>query len=281
VASLDGASRDDGLRVDHEEPVASHNAQSGGNNVPPLQGGSGSGGARADGDASACVRTPAADGSKGGLGVVSRLWRSVQRPSVDAARTLDPVGPAPSASADGRQAPDPHADGDNVVRAGGVHDASSDERPGAGDLPQVSESDRGLADVPPQPVQPHRDPPSQGGDQVCCFVATRYGQSYENSPLGCPAYTLPAGRPDRLYHSADPEILAAPPARYREWECGQGLYIVNPQNGRRLYVVRMDSCPGCSVNHVDLSEAGMAFLCGIEYPATCDHLSGLLIEEAW
>jgi hypothetical protein len=136
----------------------------------------------------------------------------------------------------------------------------------------------GVAPGAPEPAPPAA---GQAGDALCCFVATRYGTSYENSPLGCPAYTLPAGRPDRLYHSSDPQILAAPPARYREWECGQGLWIVNPKNGRRLYVVRVDSCPGCGPMHVDLSEAGMAYLAGVEYPATADYLSGLVIEEAW
>lgn len=56
---------------------------------------------------------------------------------------------------------------------------------------------------------------------------------------------------------------------------------MNPANGRTLDVVRVDSCPGCGPMHVDLSEAGMAWLCGVEYPATCDRLDGLVIEEAW
>lgn len=113
----------------------------------------------------------------------------------------------------------------------------------------------------------------------CCFVATRYGESYEGRGMGCPGYTMPAGRPDKLYHSADSKILAAPPAFYKEWECGKYLLITNMSNGRQLVVVRVDSCPGCSDSHIDLSEAGMAQLCGVTYPQTCDYLPNLMVQE--
>ena len=45
---------------------------------------------------------------------------------------------------------------------------------------------------------------------------------------------------------------------------------------------RQDACPGCGAGHVDLSEAGLAALCGLRWPeeGTCDYLSGLIIEEA-
>jgi hypothetical protein len=130
----------------------------------------------------------------------------------------------------------------------------------------------------PEPRAPEGLDPIAGD---CCFTATRYGVQYEGSGMGCPGSAMPAGRADKLYHSADPAILAAPLVRNRIWECGQGLAIVNPANDRRLEVIRMDTCEGCDVMHVDLSEAGIGYLCGVEYPATCDRLTGLVIEELW
>lgn len=112
----------------------------------------------------------------------------------------------------------------------------------------------------------------------CCFSATRYGESYEGEPLGCPGYTLPAGRADRLYHSADTQILAASPAFYRTWECGKYLQVTNLRNGQQLEVVRMDSCPGCGDYQIDLSEAGYAWLCGVDHYSMCREApSGLTI----
>lgn len=111
------------------------------------------------------------------------------------------------------------------------------------------------------------EPPSE------TFIATRYGESYDGQATGCGG----------VYRSSDPSILAAPwPVRDREWRCGQRLRITNPDNGRWLNVVRVDSCPGCGRNHVDLSEAGLAHLCGLEYtPGSppCDYLDGLRIER--
>lgn len=109
--------------------------------------------------------------------------------------------------------------------------------------------------------------------------ATHYGENFENSPLGCPGATLPAGRADRLYHSADPTILAVGPERNRQWPCGTKLTVcplVDTLSVRPLgetiqvqpelwciQVVRVDSCPGCSRNVIDLSEAGHAAVCGL------------------
>lgn len=126
---------------------------------------------------------------------------------------------------------------------------------------------------------PNWSPPVETPSSWCCFMATRYGTQYEGQPLGCKPIYLPAGRPDALYHSSDPAILAVGPGRYGEWECGRYLRVHNPATGRSLDVVRMDSCPGCHEFHLDLSEAGMAWLCGVEYPQTCDRLTGLLVGD--
>lgn len=134
-------------------------------------------------------------------------------------------------------------------------------------------------------------PPSAVGF-VGIFTASRYGDgrlrgdgtlepNYNGGTLGCPGGTLPAGRADRYYWSTDPKILAAPPALDKAWECGQGLRIMNPKTGIWIDVFRMDSCPGCPPNQFDLSEAGIGALCGLEYPATCDRLEGLLVWELW
>lgn len=136
----------------------------------------------------------------------------------------------------------------------------------------------------PTPEGPVRDesqwqPPLETPSAWCCFVGTRYGESYNGKPLGCSPVSLPAGRPDNLYHSVDSRILAASPAFYQEWECGKYLLITNLTNGRQLVVVRVDSCPGCGDLHIDLSEAGMAQLCGVTYPQTCDRLTNLMVQE--
>ena len=110
----------------------------------------------------------------------------------------------------------------------------------------------------PAVVRPPVEPKDAGP-----FVATRYGESYNGSTLGCGG---------GVYSSADVSILAAPPAKYSAWPCGTVLRITNPANGRSIVVRRADSCPGCAANHVDLSEAGIAALGGRDY------LSGLIIE---
>lgn len=99
------------------------------------------------------------------------------------------------------------------------------------------------------------------------FIATRYGESYNGSPMGC----VGSG----TYSSNNVGILAAPPALYGDWPCGTKLQVC--YQGTCIQVTRTDSCPGCGANHVDLSEAGTGTLCG-QWPAnTCDYLDGVTI----
>ena len=136
---------------------------------------------------------------------------------------------------------------------------------------------------------------SQGQGSDCCYFSTRYGESYNGSPMGC------TGKP---YGGADVSILAVPPALSRVIPCGTRLRICNESQPmptgtasvassgvlilrrdsdglyavRCIDVTRQDSCPGCLPNHLDLSEAGNAVLCGVNYPETCDRVVGLSIE---
>ena len=95
------------------------------------------------------------------------------------------------------------------------------------------------------------------------FVATRYGESYNGSPMGC----VGAG----AYSSQDPTILAAPPAYYHTWPCGTVLNVC--YGDRCQEMVRKDSCPGCAPNHIDLSEAGLWYLARCQ----CDILNNVTV----
>lgn len=172
-----------------------------------------------------------------------------------------------------------------AIATGGV--AATPEARELGEEPAVASRDIGADDglpVAPTPTAtPLPLPPVLPTAEVvaaeCCFIATRYGVQYEGQPLGCPGGFIPAGRPDLLYHSDDAAIMAAPPSREGDMPCGIVFRITNPRNGAQLVVYRVDSCPGCGHNHVDLSEAGMSVLCGVAYPETCDRLDGLTIER--
>ena len=93
--------------------------------------------------------------------------------------------------------------------------------------------------------------------------ATRYGESYNGRTMGCGG----------TYSSSDPSILAVPPSRYSTIPCGTRVTITNPRTGVSLSVVRTDACPGCGHSHIDLSESGIAILCGYR----CDTIDGLIM----
>jgi hypothetical protein len=173
----------------------------------------------------------------------------------------DVHNPAPSASADGG------LDGDVQL----LPDASGrdDNAPGEGvvgvPLPRVDLDEEGLTDVPPQPVQPSAPAlplpspaPAPVGAGLIHGQATHYGESYNGQPLGCgPGF----GSRDALYHSDDPVIAAVSPARYREWPCGTRLQLCGPAGC--AIVIRVDACPGCYANLIDLSEAANRLVCGV------------------
>lgn len=95
------------------------------------------------------------------------------------------------------------------------------------------------------------------------FTATRYGESYNGQQMGC----VGSG----LYDSNNPVIFAAPPARYAQFPCGTKLNLCYQDRCQEMW--RVDSCPGCGPNHVDLSEAGIWYLCAWR----CDILNGVQI----
>lgn len=111
--------------------------------------------------------------------------------------------------------------------------STSTPQPRVGDLATV---------IPPIPT-----PESEG----IYGRVTHYGESYNGQPLGCGTGT---------YDSGDPSIIAVGPAQYRDWPCGTVLVLRGPAG--ELRGVRQDACPGCGVNHLDLSEAGIAQVCG-------------------
>ena len=187
--------------------------------------------------------------------------------------------------------------------------APGDDSPSLPGLPLVpmplpESTGEGVGDVrdDPDPQSDHvADPaPALGPAAVQGFIATRYGESYENQPLGCGIVHLRdsegllrgAQLQDGLYHSVDPTILAVGYTDAARWPCGTELRVCAPQQeankGRLLpwsendlselwclIVVRVDTCPGCGSGHLDLSESGLWHLCGWQ----CDRLDGLTVEE--
>lgn len=88
--------------------------------------------------------------------------------------------------------------------------------------------------------------------------ATHYGVSYQGQNMGCAG----AGR----YDTNNPYILAVSPALYASVPCGTYVTITGPAGS--LTTPRTDSCPGCTRNLLDLSEAGSTIVCG--RPSTCN-----------
>lgn len=86
---------------------------------------------------------------------------------------------------------------------------------------------------------------------------THYGESYAGGPLGCGV---------GIYDPADPTIVAVGPARYSDWPCGTRFRISGPAGS--IIGVRVDACPGCGANHLDVSEAAAAAICG--YVGNCE-----------
>ena len=95
----------------------------------------------------------------------------------------------------------------------------------------------------------HADPEWTDG------YATYYGLTYNGQPLACGG----------VYASSDSRILAVGPALYG-LPCGAEVEVCGP--GGCAIVERRDSCPGCSANVLDLSEAANELVCGAP-PHTC------------
>ena len=118
------------------------------------------------------------------------------------------------------------------------------------DVESARESNQGQPRLNPgQPQRPPSEDRSPGGAGIA-GVATRYGESYNNQPLGCGG---------GVYSSDDPSIIAVGPTDYATWPCGTPLTVCGVLaciNG-----IRQDSCPGCGPGHVDLSEAGLWRVC--------------------
>lgn len=82
------------------------------------------------------------------------------------------------------------------------------------------------------------------------YRATHYGISYQGQTMGC------GGR----YDTNNPAILAVGPPLYASTPCGTQFQITGPAG--TIIVQRTDSCPGCSNQLIDLSEAGITQVCG-------------------
>lgn len=123
-----------------------------------------------------------------------------------------------------------------------------DLRPDGAALDAASDDAPTATATPP----PTSTPVATDGAGAIYGYATAYGVSYQGQPLGCSG----AG----VYDTANPAIAAVGPAHYAEWPCGTELRICG--DGGCAVVTRVDSCPGCSYNVVDLSEAANELVCG-------------------
>lgn len=105
-------------------------------------------------------------------------------------------------------------------------------------------TDDGVPPVTDRPVLVPLGPALDG-------TATRYGTSYTGERLGCGT---------AVYSSTDETIIAVGPSRDGAWRCGTVFEVCGHQGC--IVGVRKDGCPGCGPSHLDLSEAGIAKVCG-------------------
>lgn len=80
---------------------------------------------------------------------------------------------------------------------------------------------------------------------------THYGVSYHGQQMGCEG--------SGLYDTNNSWIIAAP--KHSGLKCGDLVYVSGPA-GVNMGIV-LDSCPGCRSTNLDLSEAGIARVCGL------------------
>jgi hypothetical protein len=100
----------------------------------------------------------------------------------------------------------------------------------------------------PQQVE---SPPAVALSDELEGVVTHYGASFNGRTLSCGT---------GYYTSENTRIAAVGPSRHSEWPCGTMIRICGPNDC--LEAERHDACPGCGPNHIDLSEAGIAIVCG-------------------
>ncbi len=103
----------------------------------------------------------------------------------------------------------------------------------------------------------------QASARLGTWIATRYGESFAGQPLGC-------GR--GVYDPRALDIVAVGPERDEQMPCGTRLRLCAAPGGatvggRCLRAYRQDFCPGCRGDHVDVTEAMLAYLAGVRWPA--------------
>lgn len=103
------------------------------------------------------------------------------------------------------------------------------------------------------------DPREDGSGDALIGRVTHYGESYNGRQMGCEG--------SGLYDSEDPSIVAVGPSAYAAWPCGTVFRVCG--EGGCIHAIRSDSCPGCGQGHLDLSERGIAIVCGEEV-GTCE-----------
>lgn len=82
-------------------------------------------------------------------------------------------------------------------------------------------------------------------------TATHYGAAFEGLRMGCGG----------TYRGADPTIVAVGATLAAAAPCGTAITVCGAAgciDGRRT-----DYCPGCAGAWVDLSESGIAHVCGV------------------
>jgi hypothetical protein len=87
-------------------------------------------------------------------------------------------------------------------------------------------------------------------------TATHYGEAYNGSPLACGG----------VYSSGDPSIVAVSLRLQGELPCGAFMQVCGVLGC--IVAQRQDTCPGCVRTLIDLSEAGIAAVCGVN-TSTC------------